>query len=82
VGYLAVALRPARARGALLLVAPATALLVVLAIIGSALGQTTLLAETPHLIAVAGWALLAVLARGFRQELPGRGSRPGRATAS
>ena len=68
VGYLAVALRPTRARGALLLVAPATALLVILAIIGSALGQTTLLAETPHLIAVAGWALLAVLARGIRSS--------------
>src|SRR5882757_10811101 len=82
VGYLVAALRPSRARGALPLVAAATGLLVVLAFIDSALGQTTLLAESPHLIAVAGWVLLAVLARSDAREPPGRVGRPGRATAS
>lgn len=81
VGYVVAALRPSRARGALPLVAAATGLLVVLAFIDSALGQTTLLAESPHLIAVVGWALLAVLARGDAQEPLGRVGRPGRATA-
>jgi predicted anti-sigma-YlaC factor YlaD len=66
VGFVGAALRPARARGALWLVAPATALLVLLAIVDSALGRTTLVAETPHLIAVAGWAMLAALARAPR----------------
>jgi predicted anti-sigma-YlaC factor YlaD len=82
VGYLAAALRPTRARGALPLVGAATALLVVLAIIDSALGQTTLLAETPHLIAVAGWALLAALAKGTPAEPSGRIKRPRRATVT
>jgi predicted anti-sigma-YlaC factor YlaD len=82
VGFLAAALRPARARGALPLVGAATGLLVALAIIGSVLGQTTLLAETPHLIAVAGSALLAVLAWGVREEPPGRVNRSRRATVS
>jgi predicted anti-sigma-YlaC factor YlaD len=81
VGYLAAALRPARARGALLLAVPATALLVVLAIVDSALGQTTLSAETPHLVVVAGWALLWVLSRGPQEEPPGRISRRTRAAA-
>lgn len=82
VGFLAAALRPARARGTLPLVGAATGLLVVLAIIGSVLGQTTLLAETPHLIAVAGWALLAVPARGTPAEPSGRIKRPWRATVT
>jgi len=82
VGYLAAALRPTRARGALPLVGAATGLLVGLAIIDSALGQTTLTAETPHLIAVAGWALLAVLAKGVGEEPPGRIKRPRRATVT
>jgi predicted anti-sigma-YlaC factor YlaD len=82
VGFLAAALRPARARGTLPLVGAATGLLVVLAIIDSAMGQTTLLAETPHLIAVAGWALLVVLARGTPAEPPGRIKRPRRATVT
>jgi predicted anti-sigma-YlaC factor YlaD len=82
VGYLAAALRPTRARGALPLVGAATALLVVLAIIDSALGQTTPLAETPHLIAVAGWALLALLAKGTRAEPPGRINRRRKATVT
>jgi hypothetical protein len=73
-------MRPARARGALLLVAPATALLVIVAVIGSALGQTTLLAETPHLIAVAGWALLWILAKGAREERSGLVGRPQQAS--
>jgi hypothetical protein len=55
---------------------------VILAIIGSVLGQTTLLAETPHLIAVAGWALLALLARGTAAEPSGRIKRPRRATVT
>jgi len=82
VGFLVTALRPARARGALLLVAPATALLVALGIIDSVLGETTLLAETPHLITVAGWALLAALARNTPIEPSNPASKPEQATVS
>lgn len=63
VGFLAAALRPERARLVLLIVAPTTALLVLLAVLDTLLGETTLLAETPHLIAVVATALLTVLAR-------------------
>jgi hypothetical protein len=48
--------------------------------VDSALGQTTLLAETPHLIAVAGWALLAARAKGTQPNRPagssGHGEQP------
>ena len=64
------------------LVAAATGLLVVLAFMDSALGQATLLAESPHLIAVVGWVLLTVLARCAAQEPSGRVGRPARATTS
>jgi predicted anti-sigma-YlaC factor YlaD len=63
VGFAAAALRPARARGMLPLVGVATVALVVLAFIDTAHGQTTLLAELPHVITVAGWLLLHRLAR-------------------
>jgi len=82
VGYLAAALRPSRARGALLLAVPSTALLVVLAIVDTALGETTLAAETPHLVAVAGWALLWVLSRSPQEEPPGPGRRGSRMSSS
>ena len=63
VGFLAAALRPTRARGMLAVIGAATTALIVLAGIDTALGQTTLLAETPHLITLAGWMTLYLLAR-------------------
>jgi predicted anti-sigma-YlaC factor YlaD len=63
VGFAAAALRPSRARGMLPPVGAAAAALVVLAVVDTASGQTTLLAELPHVIAVAGSWLLYVLAR-------------------
>jgi predicted anti-sigma-YlaC factor YlaD len=58
VGFAAAALRPSLARGMLPLVGAATAGLVVLAAVDTMQGETTLTAEVPHLIAVAGLALL------------------------
>jgi predicted anti-sigma-YlaC factor YlaD len=58
VGFAAAAFRPVLARGMLPLVGAATAGLLVLATVDTLLGQTTLLAEVPHLIAVAGLAFL------------------------
>jgi len=58
VGFAAAALRPALARGMLPLVGAATVGLVVLAMIDTMAGETTVLAEVPHLIAVAGLVLL------------------------
>jgi predicted anti-sigma-YlaC factor YlaD len=71
VGFAAAALRPARARGMLPLVGVATAVLVLLAFIDAAHGQTTLPAELPHMIAVAGWLLLHRLARADRDNSNG-----------
>jgi predicted anti-sigma-YlaC factor YlaD len=68
VGFAAAALRPARARGMLPLVGVATAALVVLAVVDSTAGQTTLLAELPHGIAIAGTLLLYRLARTDKRE--------------
>jgi predicted anti-sigma-YlaC factor YlaD len=62
VGFAVAALRPAHARGMLPLVGVATVCLIVLAAIDAANGQTTLWAEVPHLIAVAGLVLLHVTA--------------------
>jgi predicted anti-sigma-YlaC factor YlaD len=63
VGFAAAALRPGRARGMLPLVGAAIMGLVLLAAVDTVTGDTTVLAETPHLIAVAGWFLLYALAR-------------------
>jgi predicted anti-sigma-YlaC factor YlaD len=71
VGFAAAALRPARARGMLPLVGAATGALVVLSIVDTAYGQTTLLAELPHMITVAGWLLLYWLARVNRDSPDG-----------
>jgi predicted anti-sigma-YlaC factor YlaD len=68
VGFAAAALRPARARGMLPLVGVATAALVVLAVVDSTAGQTTLLAELPHGIAIAGTLLLYRLTRTDKRE--------------
>lgn len=68
VGFAAAALRPARARGMLPLVGAATAALVVLAFIDAAYGQTTLMAEVPHVIAIFGWLLLHLVARRNRDD--------------
>jgi predicted anti-sigma-YlaC factor YlaD len=62
VGFVVAALRPGHARGMLPLVGTATACLIVLSAINTAIGQTTLLAEVPHLIAVAGLVLLHLIA--------------------
>jgi predicted anti-sigma-YlaC factor YlaD len=71
VGFAAAALRPARARGMLPLVGVATAALVLLAIVDTANGQTTLLAELPHVIAIAGSLLLYMLARTHQRDSDG-----------
>jgi predicted anti-sigma-YlaC factor YlaD len=62
VGFAAAALRPTRARGMRPLVGAATACLVVLAAVDTVNGETTLLAEVPHLIAVVGLVLLHIVA--------------------
>jgi predicted anti-sigma-YlaC factor YlaD len=58
VGFAVAAMRPLLARGMLPLVGAATAALIVLSTIDTIQGETTLPAEVPHLIAVAGLALL------------------------
>lgn len=63
VGFAVAALRPARARGMLSLVGVATGTLVLLAVVDSASGETTLHAELPHVIVVVGCVLLFRLAR-------------------
>jgi predicted anti-sigma-YlaC factor YlaD len=68
VGFAATALRPARARGMLPLVGVATAALVLLAVVCTAFGQTTLRAELPHGIAIAGSLLLYRLARTDKRD--------------
>lgn len=61
-GFLAAAVRPALARGMTLLVGTATAALLLVALVDSSVGDTTVVAEAPHLIALAGWLLLYGLA--------------------
>jgi predicted anti-sigma-YlaC factor YlaD len=94
-GFAVAAVRPALARGMLPLAGVAAAALTVLAFVDSALRYTTLTAETPHLITLAGAVLLFVLARTGRHDagppwsdgqegltggLPGRFWRPSRPT--
>jgi predicted anti-sigma-YlaC factor YlaD len=67
-GFAVAAVRPALARGMLPLAGVATAALAVLAFVDSALGYTTLIAETPHLITLVGAVLLFVLARAGRND--------------
>ena len=62
VGFAAAALRPAHASGMRPLVGAATVCLIMLSAIDTANGQTTLLAEVPHLIAVIGLVLLHMVA--------------------
>ncbi|MEN3263214.1 MAG: hypothetical protein V7646_108 [Pseudonocardia sp.] len=62
VGFAVAALRPVHARGMRPLVGIATACLIVLAGVDTANGQTTLLAEVPHVIAVIGLVLLMLVA--------------------
>jgi predicted anti-sigma-YlaC factor YlaD len=71
-GFLAAAVRPALARGMIPVVGTAASSLVALSIADSAIGATTLSAETPHLITAAGWLLLFGLTRKTRTE-DGRG---------
>jgi predicted anti-sigma-YlaC factor YlaD len=73
VGFAAAALRPAHARGMLPLVGVATSALVLLAIIDTAYGETTIPAELPHVIAIAGWLLLYRLARTDQVDSDGSG---------
>lgn len=62
-GFLAAASRPQRARGMLPLVAVAALALLITAIHDLAVGRTDLVDELPHLVAVVGCLLLALLAR-------------------
>jgi predicted anti-sigma-YlaC factor YlaD len=62
VGFAVTALRPQHARGMRPLVGAATMCLIVVSVIDTANGETTLLAETPHVIALAGLVLLHLVA--------------------
>ncbi|HEX4492660.1 MAG TPA: zf-HC2 domain-containing protein [Acidimicrobiia bacterium] len=62
VGFVLAAWKPERARGMHALVGAAAVLLVVTAALDLAHGRTDLGDEAPHLLAVAGWLLLAWLA--------------------
>jgi predicted anti-sigma-YlaC factor YlaD len=69
VGFAVTALRPEHARGMRPLVGAATMCLIALSVIDTANGETTLSAETPHLIALVGLVLLHLLAeRGSSTE--------------
>jgi predicted anti-sigma-YlaC factor YlaD len=68
VGFAVAALRPALARGMLPVAGFASAALIVLSFVDSALSYTTLTAETPHLITLLGAVLLYVLVRAGRRE--------------
>lgn len=62
VGYLVAALRPQRAAGMRAIVGAAAVLLVASALIDLAAHRTTALDEAPHLITLAGWLLISLLA--------------------
>jgi predicted anti-sigma-YlaC factor YlaD len=91
-GFLLVAAQPVRARGMHPLVAAAALLLTVTAVIDLAAGRTTLADEAPHLLVLAGWALMYRIAAespvnvgGGRGRLPvprRRGGRSGRDVSS
>jgi predicted anti-sigma-YlaC factor YlaD len=67
-GFAVAAVRPALARGMLPLAGVAAAALTVFSFVDSALGYTTLIAETPHLVTLAGAVLLFVLVRADRHD--------------
>jgi predicted anti-sigma-YlaC factor YlaD len=62
VGFAAAALRPAHARGMRPLVGAATACLVVLSVVDTVMGETTMRAELPHVITLVGLILLHLVA--------------------
>ena len=68
VGFAVAALRPALARGMLPVAGFASAALIVLSFVDSALSYTTIPAETPHLITLLGAVLLYALVRAGRGE--------------
>jgi predicted anti-sigma-YlaC factor YlaD len=63
VGFAVAAFRPSLARGILPLVGVASGTLIILAVVDSALGYTTLSSETPHLVTLAGALLVFLMAR-------------------
>jgi predicted anti-sigma-YlaC factor YlaD len=65
VGFLYAARRPARAVGLVPLVGTLVALLLATSVLDLAGGRTVTVAELPHALAVAGFVLLALLARPF-----------------
>jgi predicted anti-sigma-YlaC factor YlaD len=69
IGFLAAAWRPVHAKGMHVLVGAAALLLVGTAVVDIAAGRTTPAAEVPHLLAVAGWILLRLVARMPAREL-------------
>jgi predicted anti-sigma-YlaC factor YlaD len=62
-GFVAAAFRPSLARGILPLVGVASATLIILAVVDSAMGYTTLPDEMPHLVTLAGALLVFLTAR-------------------
>jgi len=82
VGFLLAAWHPENARGMHVLVGAVALLLVATACVDIATGHTTPAAEAPHLLAVAGWMLLRVLALHELDEIPDASARaPRLATA-
>ena len=67
VGFVVAAFRPSLARGILPLVAVASGTLIILAVVDSAMGYTTLSNETPHLVTLAGALLVFLMARLSRE---------------
>jgi predicted anti-sigma-YlaC factor YlaD len=63
IGFVVAAFRPSLARGILPLVAVASGTLLILAVVDSALGYTTLSDEAPHLVTLAGALLVFLMAR-------------------
>ena len=63
VGFVVAAFRPSLARGILPLVAVACGTLIILAVVDSAMGYTTLSSETPHLVTLTGALLVFLMAR-------------------
>jgi predicted anti-sigma-YlaC factor YlaD len=63
VGFVAAAFRPSLARGILPLVGVASGTLIILAVVDSVLGYTTMSSETPHLVTLAGALLVFLMAR-------------------
>jgi predicted anti-sigma-YlaC factor YlaD len=80
VGFVLAAFRPSLARGILPLVGVASGTLIILAVVDSAMGYTTLPSELPHLVTLTGALLVFLMAR-LTRGTGGAGAK-GRTAAS